>query len=63
MPEVSNKAVTPMTEFCFAAAEEALTMSGWKPSEEADRLNTGESEIFQSKNKQRQLSLFAYSNL
>ncbi|GFR93549.1 3-oxoacyl-[acyl-carrier-protein] synthase [Elysia marginata] len=41
MPKVSDKAVTPMTEFCLAAAEEALSMSGWKPLDEADRLETG----------------------
>lgn len=41
LPQVSNKAVTPMTEFCLAAAEEALSMSGWKPDDEVDRLETG----------------------
>ena len=41
MPKISDKAVTPMTEFCLAAAEEALSMSGWKPSDEVDKMKTG----------------------
>ncbi|GFO32793.1 3-oxoacyl-[acyl-carrier-protein] synthase [Plakobranchus ocellatus] len=41
LPKVSNKAVSQMTEFSLVAAEEALTMSGWKPERESDRQNTG----------------------
>ncbi|RUS77541.1 hypothetical protein EGW08_014695 [Elysia chlorotica] len=41
IPKVSDKAVTQMTEFCLVAAEEALSMSGWKPSDEASRIETG----------------------
>ncbi|XP_005110112.1 3-oxoacyl-[acyl-carrier-protein] synthase, mitochondrial [Aplysia californica] len=41
VPQVDDRPVTTMTQFCLAAAEEALTMAQWKPEGESDKLRTG----------------------
>ncbi|CAL1529918.1 unnamed protein product [Lymnaea stagnalis] len=41
VPKIDSRAVTQMTQYCLAAAEEALVMAKWKPKLEEEKERTG----------------------